>query len=78
VDRIGSKAEQVKDSIYLYLPYVAATRDEKMYRVVKDRERWFQIVMGEKYQNDELTIDAVAERAPLPDALRAQLSLKLH
>ncbi|ODU16140.1 MAG: hypothetical protein ABS80_20675 [Pseudonocardia sp. SCN 72-51] len=78
VDRIGSKAEQVKDSIHLYLPYVAATRDEKMFRVVKDRERWFQIVLGEKYQVDELALDKAAERIELPDALRAQLALRLH
>jgi superfamily II DNA/RNA helicase len=78
VDRIGSKAEQVKDSINLFLPYVAATQDEKMYRVVRDRERWFQIVMGEKYENDELTTDRRAQRIPLPDELRRKLSMRLH
>jgi superfamily II DNA/RNA helicase len=78
VDRIGSKAEQVKQSIYLYLPYVAATRDEKMFRVVRDRERWFQIVLGEKYQSDELALDKISERIELPEALRSQLALRLH
>ena len=78
VDRIGSKAEQVKRSIHLYLPYIAATQDEKMYRVVRDRERWFQIVMGEKYEVDEASTDATAERIPLPDAVREQLALKLR
>ena len=78
VDRIGSKAEQVKQSILLYLPYIAATQDEKMYRVVRDRERWFQIVMGEKYEVDEASTDATAERIPLPEAVRKQLALRLH
>ena len=78
VDRIGSKAEQVKQSIHLYLPYIAATQDEKMYRVVRDRERWFQIVMGEKYEVDEASTDATAERIPLPEAIRKQLALRLH
>ena len=31
-----------------------------MYRVVRDRERWFQIVMGEKYEVDEASTDATA------------------
>jgi superfamily II DNA or RNA helicase len=78
VDRIGSKAEQVKDSINLFLPYVAATQDEKMYRVVRDRERWFQIVMGEKYETDELATDKQANRIELPEELRSRLSLRLH
>ena len=78
VDRIGSKAEQVKQSIHLYLPYIAATQDEKMYRVVRDRERWFQIVMGEQYEVDEASTDATAERIPLPEAVRKQLALRLH
>ena len=36
VDRIGSKAERVKKSINIFMPYVAATQDEKMFRVVRD------------------------------------------
>ncbi len=78
VDRIGSKAEQVSQSIHLYMPYVAATQDEKMYRVVRDRERWFQIVMGEKYEVDELATDRRAERIPLPEAVQQQLVMRLH
>jgi hypothetical protein len=68
----------VKDSINLFLPYVAATQDEKMYRVVRDRERWFQIVMGEKYETDELATDKQANRIELPEELRSRLSLRLH
>jgi superfamily II DNA/RNA helicase len=49
VDRIGSQAERVGKSINVFLPYLAATQDEKMFRVVRDRERWFQIIMGENY-----------------------------
>jgi hypothetical protein len=52
-----SKAEWVKQLIHLYKPYVAATQDEKMFRVVRDRERWFQIVMGETYEVDEAATD---------------------
>ena len=57
VDRIGSKAERAHKSIHVYLPFVTATHDEKMFRVVRDRERWFSVVMGEKYELDEATTD---------------------
>lgn len=78
VDRIGAKAEKVKGSICVYLPYIAATQDEKMFRVVRDRERWFQILMGDKYQIDEGATEARAERVPLPDSVQADLMMKLH
>lgn len=78
VDRIGCLAERVRQSINLYLPYVAATQDEKMFNVVRDRERWFQIVMGERYEADEAATDRRASRVPLPEAVRTELALKLH
>ncbi len=52
IDRIGAKVERCGQPIKIYLPYIAMTQDEKMYRVVMDRERWFQVVMGEKYKVD--------------------------
>lgn len=78
VDRIGSKAEKVKASICVYLPYIAATQDEKMFRVVRDRERWFQILMGDKYELDEGATEARAERVPLPESVQMDLVLKLQ
>ena len=33
-------------NIEVYEPYLAGTHDEKMFRVVKDRASWFDIVMG--------------------------------
>lgn len=77
IDRLGSKAEQVHRSIDVFLPYVAATQDEKMYRVVQDRDRWFQIVLGETYTADELTTDRESRRLPLPNAVQEALSLRL-
>lgn len=49
-----------------------------MFRVVRDRERWFQIVMGESYEVDEGATDRRAMRIPLPEAVRADLVMKLH
>ena len=77
LDRIGSHSEKVQQPIQVYLPYVAGTQDEKMYRVVMDRARWFEIVMGEKYASDPLVAEQRAERVPLPQELANRLALHL-
>jgi len=80
VDRIGAKAETVSKPIEVFLPYIGGTQDEKQYRVVMDRERWFQVLMGEKYRTDESYTEKAAERIPLPvaaaEALAFDLSVK--
>ncbi len=78
VDRIGAKAEQVGQSIEVCLPYVGGTQDEKMYRVVMDRERWFQVVMGENYRTDEFSTEQAAQRVPLPESIVQELTLRLE
>jgi superfamily II DNA or RNA helicase len=77
VDRLGCKAERARAPIQVFLPYVAATQDEKMYRVVRDRERWFQIIMSEKYETAEAATDRRAQRIPLPKAVQEKLALHL-
>jgi ERCC4-related helicase len=80
VDRIGAKAETVSKPIEVFLPYIGGTQDEKQYRVVMDRERWFQVLMGEKYRTDESSTEKAAERIALPvaaaEALAFDLSVK--
>lgn len=78
VDRIGAKAEICGHPIHVYLPYIAATQDEKMYRVVMDRERWFSVVMGENYQIDARSTEKLAERIPLPEEAAAALAFRLE
>jgi hypothetical protein len=56
------------------MPYIGGTQDEKQYRVVMDRERWFQVLMGEEYRTDESYTEAAAERVPLPIAAAAALA----
>jgi len=81
VDRIGSKAETVLKPIEVFLPYIGGTQDEKQYRVVMDRERWFQVLMGEEYRTDEVHTEKSIERILLPvaaaEALAFDLSVKL-
>ncbi|MBX6722622.1 MAG: DEAD/DEAH box helicase, partial [Dactylosporangium sp.] len=66
VDRIGSLAARVGQPVVVYEPYVGGTHDEKMFRVVKDRERWFGIVMGESPDISESATERQAARIPLP------------
>jgi hypothetical protein len=59
------------------LPFVTATQDEKMFRVVRDRERWFSVVMGEKYELDEAATDKIADRIPFPEEAARALAFNL-
>jgi ERCC4-related helicase len=77
VDRIGSKGESLGKPVNIYLPFIAETQDEKMYRVVMDRERWFKVVMGEKFKADVSTADIIADRIPLPEVVVNSLTFDL-
>ncbi|MEQ1891020.1 MAG: DEAD/DEAH box helicase [Planctomycetota bacterium] len=77
IDRLGCLAERERKSIQIYLPYLEGTADEKMYRVVMDRARWFQVVMGEKYPVDEYSTDKLVERVPFPTEAAVDLAFDL-
>ena len=77
IDRIGSKAEAVRRPVVIYEPYLGGTHDEKMYRVVKDRERWFGVVMGQTAATSERATEQQAGRVPLPSALAESLTMNL-
>jgi ERCC4-related helicase len=78
VDRIGAKAEVAGQPIHIYLPFIAETQDEKMYRVVMDRERWFNVVMGEDYKVDVRTTEKLASRIPFPADAANELAFELN
>nr|CRL68255.1 helicase family protein [Mycolicibacterium malmesburyense] len=77
IDRIGSKAETVGKPVVIYEPYLGGTHDEKMFRVVKDRERWFGVVMGETPEVSERVTEQLEARVPLPSALAEELTMDL-
>ena len=77
IDRIGSKAEAVRQPVVIYEPYIGGTHDEKMFRVVKDRERWFGVVMGETPDSGEVATDRQEDRVPLPAHLAQRLTMDL-
>ncbi len=78
IDRVGAKAERCGQSILVYLPYINETQDEKMYKVVMDRERWFSVVMGEKFDLSELGTEKLAKRIPLPESIARELAFRLE
>jgi superfamily II DNA or RNA helicase len=77
LDRLGSKAEDTGLPIVVYEPYLEGTQDEKQFRVVKDRERWFNVVMGEKLALDERSTERLAERVPLPAQAAEEIAMRL-
>lgn len=77
LDRIYSKAEVNRRPIWIGQPFIAGGADEKMYRVLRDRERWFQVVMGQKFEFDESTSEEIAKRIPLIPELAQSLTFDL-
>jgi hypothetical protein len=77
VDRIACLAERLHLPVVVYEPYLAGAQDEKQYRVVKDRDRWFNVVMGSPMELDEAATDRAASRMEFPDALARRLALDL-
>jgi hypothetical protein len=78
LDRIGALAEREGKAIEVYEPYLAGTHDEKMFRVVKDRGQWFDIVMGRPSGADEHVTDAEERRLPLHPRIRDALVMDLR
>ena len=78
VDRLGAKAEKARDSIRVYQPYIAETQDEKMFRVVQERERWFQVVMVEKFGESEADVEKEAARVSLAAAVATELAFRMQ
>lgn len=78
LDRMGSKAERLERPVEIYEPFLEATQDEKQFLVVKDRERWFNVVLGQQMALDEWSTDNLAERLPLPEELARRLTMRLE
>ena len=74
LDRIGALAEK-DGKIEVYEPYLAGTHDEKMYKVVKDRAGWFDIVMGRAAGGDEVGTDREEARVPLAESIARALTM---
>lgn len=77
LDRIGALAEREHKNIAVYEPFLAGTHDEKMFRVVKDRAGWFDVVMGRATGTDERNTDTEEARVQLHPSISNALSMDL-
>lgn len=78
LDRIGALAERQGANIAVFEPYLSGTHDEKMFRVVKDRAGWFDVVMGRAIHADEDVTDREESRVQLHPRIRDALSMNLR
>jgi hypothetical protein len=76
IDRLGCKAEG-RHPIVVYLPYLAGAADERQYRVMRDREQWFRIVMGQDEVARLIPEDAEQGLPPLPTAFSTDMVFNL-
>jgi hypothetical protein len=76
IDRLGCKAEG-RHAIVSYLPYLGGAADERQFRVMRDREQWFQVVMGQQAVADLITAETVEASSPLPQTLVMALTFDL-
>lgn len=76
IDRLGCKAE-LKQPIQLYLPYLSGTADERQFRVMKEREQWFRIVMGQDEIAKLIPRDEAQQEFELPQAISKNLAFGL-
>ena len=76
IDRIGCKAMK-RHPIMSYLPYIGGGADERQFRVMRDREQWFQVVMGQDAVANLITAESVDATFPLPTAVVESLAFDL-
>jgi superfamily II DNA or RNA helicase len=62
IDRIGSLISKLREekqevTLDVYYPYIKNTIDESIYTTVKDREKWFNLILGGTPQWDTFEID---------------------
>ncbi len=76
IDRIGCKATN-RHPIMSFLPYISGAADERQFRVMRDREQWFQVVMGQQEVADLIAPDTAEMATPLPPSLLASLAFDL-
>jgi len=83
IDRLGAKAERCGQPIRVYIPYVEGCQDEKLFRVVMDRERWFGVVMGAEQsmarvlKSSPWELEKMAEQPLVPEGMVQSLRMDL-
>ncbi len=81
VDRLGSlvqrlRVRQPEVTLDVMLPLIARTIDERLERVVRQRERWLELLLGAAPQQEEHSLDDDPP-LPLPEAFAQALRVEL-
>lgn len=76
IDRIGCKTTN-RYSITSFLPYIERAAGERQFRVMRDREQWFQAVMGQEAVANRITAETVDSTFPLQKSLVESLAFDL-
>jgi hypothetical protein len=76
IDRLGCKAEGLQP-ICVYLPYISGTADERQYKVMRERESWFRVVMGQNEVANLIRPEDDVDRPGLPAAIARDLTFRL-
>jgi hypothetical protein len=77
IDRIGCKATD-RHAITSYLPYISGGADERQFRVMRDREQWFQVVMGQDAVANLINAETAETMMPLPTKIADALAFRLE
>lgn len=83
VDRIGSLISKLReegsmDMLNIYYPFIRKTIDETIYRTVKDREKWFNILLGGTPQWNTFELDPDVTSISTEILKRLQINLSLE
>jgi len=83
IDRIGSKISRERGlKLEVYTPFIKGTVDEHIFRIVRQRKKWFELIIGSRYAKESKLfsekIEKEASFIPLPDSMYGLLKINLE
>lgn len=81
IDRLGSLTSHLRETdptemLQVLYPVISGTIDQRLYRVVKGREKWLEFLLGAAPDFSHYSLDD-EEPPPLPDRLSRELAIDL-
>ena len=81
IDRIGSLTAKLREedttvTLDIFYPYIKNTIDESIYMTVKDREKWFNPILGGTPQWD--TFEVAPDVTPISSDIFKAVQIDLH
>lgn len=82
IDRIGSKVSKTTGSkLQVFTPIIKDTIDEDIYKILKEREKWFELIIGKDSKKSKVFnqgIDDEKIAIPLPAFMVESLKINLE